>query len=605
MDLVPEDAGAQVPVERRSVTPAEHFEHPLEQGSRERLVGRRPPDEVVELIDVPVLHGHHGHDLLRQHIQGILGRVRRFYFPSQDALGHHRRLDDVFRLEGQDPSLAGHSHEMTGTPDPLQPPGDRLRGLDLDYQIDRADVDAQLERGGADDRFEFALLQGVLHLQSFFASDAAVMDAHDPPFVAGPGCEIAQSLGHTVLDDGLGAGIGTGEHFVQPVGHPLGGSAIVGEDESGPVFSNQLADPLEDRNPYAPGGFPVGGKQSLHAQVHRLLVACVYNRDWARFELRRGPSVYQFVTAEKMRHVLEGPDGGGEAKPLHGAARQALEPFQAERQVHPPFVARQRVDFVHDDGADGGKEFGRTGICEHDVQGFGRGDQNVWGVREKPATLGLRCVAGTNGHPGSWKLHAEFFRRFPDAPQRFPQISLDVVVERLQGRYVDQTELVEPPLTQLLKDPIDAPEESGQRLARAGRREDEGVLAPLDRRPALGLGCSWLAETFAKPDPCGFGEALQRIRWRGHGTHLVSDSPLSIYCAHFNWSIVSRGCRLRVSRDSRAGVACGGRTAWASEGRSVRPSGGSPYRGKGDPVLHGAGEGTEGGPNRRVAVRGG
>ena len=37
-------------------------------------------------------------------------------------------------------------------------------------------------------------------------------------------------------------------------------------------------------------------------------------------------------------------------------------------------------------------------------------------------------------------------------------------------------------------EPVDAPQEGGEGLARAGRREDQGVLAGGDGRPALGLG---------------------------------------------------------------------------------------------------------------------
>ena len=64
--------------------------------------------------------------------------------------------------------------------------------------------------------------------------------------------------------------------------------------------------------------------------------------------------------------------------------------------------------------------------------------------------------------------------------------------------------------------PVQAPQERGERLAGAGGRADQRVLAGRDRRPALGLGRRRGAERAAEPRPGGGAEQLERVgRRRG------------------------------------------------------------------------------------------
>ena len=58
-----------------------------------------------------------------------------------------------------DAPFARLPHEMTGAAYPLQALGHRFGRLQLDNQIDCANVDAQFQRGGADERRQTASLQ--------------------------------------------------------------------------------------------------------------------------------------------------------------------------------------------------------------------------------------------------------------------------------------------------------------------------------------------------------------------------------------------------------------------------------------------------------------
>src|SRR3989441_13183812 len=59
--------------------------------------------------------------------------------------------------------------------DALKQRRNRARRANLDDEIDTADVDAQLERGGGNERFELAPLQSLFGFEPLLARQAAVM----------------------------------------------------------------------------------------------------------------------------------------------------------------------------------------------------------------------------------------------------------------------------------------------------------------------------------------------------------------------------------------------------------------------------------------------
>src|SRR5213079_2200106 len=65
--------------------------------------------------------------------------------------------------------------------DPLQATCDRLRRLDLDDEVDRAHVDAELERRRGDEARDLALLEQLLDLDPLFARQRSMVRAGDLP----------------------------------------------------------------------------------------------------------------------------------------------------------------------------------------------------------------------------------------------------------------------------------------------------------------------------------------------------------------------------------------------------------------------------------------
>ena len=73
--------------------------------------------------------------------------------------------------------------------------------------------------------------------------------------------------------------------------------------------------------------------------------------------------------------------------------------------------------------------------------------------------------------------------------------------KRLQRRYIDDAHFVRQAalLLRFAQQPVDRREEGGERLARAGGRGDERMLAAPDGAPAFELGVGGLGEAARPP----------------------------------------------------------------------------------------------------------
>ena len=101
---------------------------------------------------------------------------------------------------------------MARAADALQAARDRLRRLDLHDEVDRAHVDAELERRRRDEARDPPRLQVLLDLHALLARERAVMRARD------------LLLGQ----------------LVQPQREPLGEPAVVHEDDRRAVLAHEL-----------------------------------------------------------------------------------------------------------------------------------------------------------------------------------------------------------------------------------------------------------------------------------------------------------------------------------------------------------------------------
>ncbi len=298
--------------------------------------------------------------------------------------------------------------------------------LDLDDEVDRAHVDAQLEAAGRDEGRQAAGLELLLDRDPLLAGDRSVVGS-----------------------DELLAG-----EVVEALGEPLGEATAIGEDDRAAMGLDQLEDGGVDRRPDAGPRLGVRGRaagllvqgQDLAGRGH------VLDRD-DDLELERlagaGIDDRHLATrpdaAEEPGDRLERPLGGAEPDPLRRTAAAALalarcdeplEALQAQRKVRAAFRAGDRVDLVDDDVLDAAEDV--AGLAgEHEIERLGRRDEDVRrAAGEVPAVLRGR-VAGPAGDGDVRRRFAESGGGQADAGQRRPEVPLDVVGQGLERRDVE------------------------------------------------------------------------------------------------------------------------------------------------------------------------
>ena len=291
---------------------------------------------------------------------------------------------------------------MAAAADALQPARDRRRRLDLDDEIDRAHVDAELERRGGDERAQRAGLQQVFDLDALRAGDRSVMRPHE---------RFAGQL-------------------VERAGQPLRQAPAVDEDQRRAMGANQLEQPRVDGRPdrrprvadrRGAARQVVGrGRQPRHVldrhfdrQLQRLLRAGVDDGDRAvaDFALMVANSSAMPVSASvdfrrcagarstPPRNRATSSSGRCVAdSPIRCSGRVAErgQPLDRQREMGAALGRHQRVNLVDDDRVDGAERLARV-RREEQIQRFGRRDEDVGRLALKSGPFALRRVAGPDG----------------------------------------------------------------------------------------------------------------------------------------------------------------------------------------------------------------
>ena len=496
---IPGDARPQLGELVGRVTPGEHVEHVLELRAGEAGEGVRAPYELVQVVDGDLVIGADRDDLLREHVE----RVARDLCLLDQALAHRLRDDGGLEQVGaelrEDASLRDGSQVVAGPADALQPAGDRLGALDLDHEIDGSHVDPQLERRRGDEARDQPRLQELLDLDALLARERAVVGSRD------------RLLGE----------------LVQPQGEPLGEPPVVDEHDRGAVLSHESEQRGVDRRPDRAGRRLVarGHRNSVRrhelaqARVGAGLAHVLEGDDHLEVEILAGACVDELdrpSTRDEPSDLLQRPLGCGEADALERLVDDPGEPLERDREVGAALRAGDGVHFVDDHRLDAAQHLAAL-RGEEEIERLGCRDQDVGRGAEHLAALTLIRVA---------RAHADRQGR-AEPGERPPQVALDVVVERLQRRDVEQPQ----PLPRFRIQAIDPGEEGRERLARAGRRLDEDVGAGRDHGPGGHLRGRRAGERLLEP-------GARRGREGGEGIHPRRVSPLTL-------------CPASVSRDRR------------------------------------------------------
>ena len=191
---------------------------------------------------------------------------------------------------------------MTGSPDTLDAGRDARRGLYLQHQVDRAHVDAELERRGRDQAAKRPCLELVLDEHSLLARDRPVVGSHQ---------------------------VFAGE-LVDARRKAFGEASRVDEDDRRAMRLDELEQPRVDRGPDAveiAAALLFGGQsrhvldRHLDAHLHRLEPAGVDDRHLAA------------GAAEESRDLFQRPLRRRQADALRLCLCDRAQPLQAQRQV--------------------------------------------------------------------------------------------------------------------------------------------------------------------------------------------------------------------------------------------------------------------------------
>jgi hypothetical protein len=191
-----------------------------------------------------------------------------------------------------------------------------------------------------------------------------------------------------------------------------------------------------------------------------------------------------------------------------------------------------RVDFVDDDRV--GRDQPLAGVRgEQEKQRFRRRDENVGRLALKPRPL-LRCrVAGPNRDGRHVDRSTRCVRHVGDADERRPEIPLDVHGECLQRRDVNHPAALFGRRQRLEHQPVEAPQKRRERLAAAGRCQDQRGFATCDRGPSQLLRARRRREGAREPLAHRGVEELQRARcWHPAILH-DRRSRFQIPCSRF------------------------------------------------------------------------
>ena len=174
------------------VAAAEQVERGVVRAAREVGERRRAADQVVELVDVHRVERDRGDDLLGEHVERVGGDAQALDLPGAHPLDRDRGLGEVAAVLGVEDAAAHLADLVAGPAHALQRAGHARRRLDLDDEVDRAHVDAELEAAGGHHRRQATALEVVLDEGALLLADRAVVGLGDDRL----GAQARAGLGH-------------------------------------------------------------------------------------------------------------------------------------------------------------------------------------------------------------------------------------------------------------------------------------------------------------------------------------------------------------------------------------------------------------------------
>ena len=153
----------------------QHLNDLVEGLPRQLAVRVRATHECVKVVLTPVATGTLRDDLLREHVERRDRLLRAVEVPFAHGADERCALDQLVARGREEPAARPYTERVARASDALHEGGDAPRRADLADEIDRADVDPQLQRGGRDEGAQPTVLQPLLQRQPPLLRQRAVM----------------------------------------------------------------------------------------------------------------------------------------------------------------------------------------------------------------------------------------------------------------------------------------------------------------------------------------------------------------------------------------------------------------------------------------------
>ena len=326
----------------------QHLQDLVELLTGQVAIGVGPPCQGVKVILAPILLGARGDNLLGQYIGRPLRDREGIQIAATDSPGEADAFRQFVAGEGKQAALGLAADRVAGAANSLEQNADGPGRANLAYEVDVADVYAQLQRSSGYADFHLPGLQFLLGVEPDFTRQAAVVGDH------------------RLL----------AEAFTQLVRDPLHEAAGVDEDKGRFVLLYQSSHRVQGFSPELVG------------------------RDWAQFLFWQAQGEVDFagvarihdgavrtavggdavIPNQEPRDLLDGLLGGRQADANHRLLGKSAQALHRQGKVGAAFVVGHSVDFIEDQGVDAPQSAPAAARGEQDVQRLGRGDEDVWGL---------------------------------------------------------------------------------------------------------------------------------------------------------------------------------------------------------------------------------
>src|SRR5262245_1236668 len=132
-------------------------------------------NELEEFILIPIFRRSCSNDLLREHIQRFFGNGQAVEFGVINTAQQRRALDQLIATQREDSTFRQTAEPMLSPADTLHQCDYRARRAQPANEINRTNINSQLQRSGSDERFQFAALQPVFRFEPQFRRKTSMM----------------------------------------------------------------------------------------------------------------------------------------------------------------------------------------------------------------------------------------------------------------------------------------------------------------------------------------------------------------------------------------------------------------------------------------------